>query len=228
MCSTLVCEHKYSEDMPLRSYEWRCKMREMGFFWISQGHQLVIFEKYITMSNLYKHFKYIFPRKHISVSCMSWYVHMYTTHTHTNLTALFPGVPTWASNRKVKPIWILLKQETAAVASAGPYIQVCTSIQTDNHASTPAVCYFYSRMPFLPHNQQHHSIVYICTNTYTNTHIYIHCESKNKTPNSCNINSISIDRFLKFTLAIQKTAWTTVHNCSNKEKLSQQNAVLVQ
>jgi len=34
------------------------------------------------------------------------------TYTHTHLTALFPGLPRWASTRKVKPIWILLKQET--------------------------------------------------------------------------------------------------------------------
>ena len=33
-------------------------------------------------------------------------------HTHTCLTALFPGLCRWASTRKVKPIWILLKQET--------------------------------------------------------------------------------------------------------------------
>jgi len=43
------------------------------------------------------------------------------THTHTRLTALCPGLPRWACTRKVKPIWILLKQETVAVASAGPY-----------------------------------------------------------------------------------------------------------
>jgi len=39
--------------------------------------------------------------------------------TYTRLTALFPGLPGWAGTRKIKPIWILLKQET--VASAGPY-----------------------------------------------------------------------------------------------------------
>ena len=30
-------------------------------------------------------------------------------YTHTHLTAIFPGLPRWASTRKVKPIWILLK-----------------------------------------------------------------------------------------------------------------------
>ena len=32
------------------------------------------------------------------------------THTHTRSTALCPGLPGWAGTRKVKPIWILLKQ----------------------------------------------------------------------------------------------------------------------
>jgi len=36
------------------------------------------------------------------------------THTHTHLTALFPGLPRWAGTRKVKPIWILMKQETVS------------------------------------------------------------------------------------------------------------------
>ena len=40
------------------------------------------------------------------------------THTHTHLTALFPGLPGWASTRKVKPIWILRKQETVSGKSA--------------------------------------------------------------------------------------------------------------
>ena len=36
------------------------------------------------------------------------------THTHTRLTAIFPGLPRSAGTRKVKPIWILLKQETVS------------------------------------------------------------------------------------------------------------------
>jgi len=36
-------------------------------------------------------------------------------------------------------------------------MQVCTSLQTDNHASTPPLSVFTGRMPFLPPNQQHQS-----------------------------------------------------------------------
>ena len=35
------------------------------------------------------------------------------THTHL-FNGPFPGLPRWAGTRKVKPIWILLKQETVS------------------------------------------------------------------------------------------------------------------
>jgi len=35
--------------------------------------------------------------------------------------------------------------------------QVCTSLQTDNHASTPQLSFFTGRMPFLLPNQQRQS-----------------------------------------------------------------------
>ena len=34
------------------------------------------------------------------------------------------------------------------------HMQVCTSLQTDNHASTQPLSFFTGRMPFLPPNQQ--------------------------------------------------------------------------
>jgi len=37
------------------------------------------------------------------------------------------------------------------------HMQVCTSLLTDNHASTPSLCFFTGRMPFLPPNQQRQS-----------------------------------------------------------------------
>jgi len=36
-------------------------------------------------------------------------------------------------------------------------MKVCTSLQTDNHASTPPLSFFTGRMPFLPPNQPHQS-----------------------------------------------------------------------
>jgi len=46
------------------------------------------------------------------------------THTHTRLRALFPGLPGWAGTRKVKTIWILLKQET--VSGSGISWAICS------------------------------------------------------------------------------------------------------
>jgi len=37
------------------------------------------------------------------------------------------------------------------------HMQVCTSLQADNHASTPPLSFFTGRMLFLPPNQQHQS-----------------------------------------------------------------------
>jgi len=34
------------------------------------------------------------------------------------------------------------------------HMQVCISLQTDNHAITPPLSFFTGRMPFLPPNQQ--------------------------------------------------------------------------
>jgi len=36
-------------------------------------------------------------------------------------------------------------------------MQVCTLLQTGNHASTPPLSFFTGRMPFLPPNQQRES-----------------------------------------------------------------------
>jgi len=35
------------------------------------------------------------------------------------------------------------------------HMQVCTSLQTDNHGSAPPLSFFTSWMPFQPPNQQH-------------------------------------------------------------------------
>jgi len=37
------------------------------------------------------------------------------------------------------------------------HMQVCISLQTDNHASTPPLKFFTGRVPFLPPNQQRQS-----------------------------------------------------------------------
>ena len=79
------------------------------------------------------------------------------THTHTRLTALCPGLPEWAGNRKAKPIWILLKQET--VSGSGISWAICKSAPRSRQITTSAPhrsVFFTGRMPFLPPN--HNSV----------------------------------------------------------------------
>ena len=60
------------------------------------------------------------PQKFVSIpSCLT------VTHTHTRSTAPFPGLSRWAVTRKVKPVWILLKQET--MSGSGISWAICKS-----------------------------------------------------------------------------------------------------
>jgi len=79
------------------------------------------------------------------------------THTHTRLTALFPGLPGWASTRKVKPIGILLKQET--VSGSGISWAIYKSAPCSRQITTPEpqLSFFTGQMPFLPPNRQRQS-----------------------------------------------------------------------
>ena len=71
------------------------------------------------------------------------------THTHTHVTALCPGLPAWASTRKLTPIWILLKQET--VSGSGISWAICKSAPRSRQITMPAPhrSVFY-RMDALP------------------------------------------------------------------------------
>ena len=57
-------------------------------------------------------------------------------HIHTRLTVFFPGLPGWASTRKAKPNWILLKQET--VSGSGISWAICKSAHRSRQITTPA------------------------------------------------------------------------------------------
>jgi len=78
------------------------------------------------------------------------------THTHT-FNGPFPRLPGWAGTRKVKPIWILLKQET--VSGSGISWAMYKSAPHYRQITTPAPhnSVFTGRVPFLPPNQQRQS-----------------------------------------------------------------------
>ena len=120
-------------------------------------------------------------------------------HTHTRLMALFPGLPRWASTRKVKPIWILLKQET--VSGSGISWTICKSAPCSKQITMPAPhrsVFFIGRMPFLPPNQQCQS-----TEGKIHTHIrrkYIHTHQV-KTDKTRKLLSIK-DRFTELSFYV--------------------------
>ena len=62
--------------------------------------------------------------------------------------ALCPGLPRWAGTRKVKPIWILLKQETES--GSGISWAVCKSVPRSRQPAS----HHSSFLPCLPPNQQ--------------------------------------------------------------------------
>ena len=79
-------------------------------------------------------------------TCQS--INQYNIHTHTRLMALCPGLPGSASTRKVKPIWILLKaRDSEWQWHQLGHMQVCTSLQTDNRASTPPLSFLQAGCP---------------------------------------------------------------------------------
>ena len=77
------------------------------------------------------------------------------THTHTHLTALCPGLST--SRYQLGKTNLDFTGARDSEWHQLGQMQVCTSLQTDNNASTPPLSFFTGRMPFLPHNQQHQS-----------------------------------------------------------------------
>jgi len=104
--------------------------------WIAQ-FDWVLSTLYIVRPRFYGRFC-IHHCVYYTVCCVEvlrlWSAH-YNTHTHTRLTALCPGLPGWAGTRKVKPIWILLKQET--VSNSGISWDICKSAPCSRHITTP-------------------------------------------------------------------------------------------
>jgi len=74
---------------------------------------------------------------------IQWHDKYITAHTHTRLTALCPGLPGRAGTGKIKPIWILLKQEV--VSGSGISWAICKSAPRSRQITVPA---------------RHHSVIY--------------------------------------------------------------------
>ena len=75
-----------------------------------------------------------------AISCLIKHIHTqqyrtYLCRTYTHLMAFFPGLPGWAGTRKVKPIWILLKQET--VSGSDISWDICKSASRSRQITMP-------------------------------------------------------------------------------------------
>ena len=75
-----------------------------------------------------------------AISCLIKHIHTqqyrtYLCRTYTHLMAFFPGLPGWAGTRKVKPIWILLKQET--VSGSDISWDICKSASRSTQITMP-------------------------------------------------------------------------------------------
>jgi len=63
---------------------------------------------------------------------------LWSTQTHTHpFNGPFPGLPRWAVTRKVKPIWILLKQETVSSSGSGISWALCKSAPRSRQITMP-------------------------------------------------------------------------------------------
>jgi len=64
-------------------------------------------------------------------------IDIHYTHTYTHrFNGPFPGQPRWAGTRKVKPVWILLKQVTSS--GSGISWAICKSAPCSRQITTPA------------------------------------------------------------------------------------------
>ena len=99
------------------------------------------------------------------------------TRIPARLTALCPGLPGWAGTRKVKPNWILLKQET--VSGSGIRWAICKSAPCSRQITTPAPHHsVFCRPDALPAAQptasKHWRYKAIMTQSVTNVHTVHH------------------------------------------------------
>ena len=83
----------------------------------------------VNLSDSYDH-------KYLIFRLFSYFHSSNQQHTHTHLMALFPGLPGWAGTRKVKPVWILLKQES--VSGSGISWAMCKSAPSCRQITMPA------------------------------------------------------------------------------------------
>ena len=77
----------------------------------------------------------------------------YNMHTYTHTHNPLSGTTRVSRYQKGKTYLDFTEARDSEWHQLG-HMQICTLLQTDNHASTPPLSFFTGRMPFLPPNQQ--------------------------------------------------------------------------
>ena len=81
------------------------------------------------------------------------FTHLHNTHTHTRLMALFPGLPMGQYQKGKTNLDFTGARDSEWQWHQLDHIQVCTSLQTDNHAGTPPLSSLQAGCPScLPSN----------------------------------------------------------------------------
>ena len=93
-------------------------------------------------------------------------------HTHTPFSRTTQGGPVLERWNQSGFYWN--KRQSEWQWHKLGYMQVCTSLQTDNHTSTSPLKFFTGRMPFLPPTQQRQS-----TESNSPIHYYQYCDNCN-------------------------------------------------
>ena len=113
---------------------------------------------------------------------------------YIRLTALFPGLPKWATTRTVKPIWILLKQET--VSGSGISWAICKSAPHTRQITTPAPHHSVFLQAGCPSCRPTNSIKALKASDkiYEKWHRNIHCRQNGY--NCCHNTEVFLWRYL--------------------------------
>ena len=92
---------------------------------------------------------FVTAREGFLVHSQQCYLHQSHTHTHTRLTALCLGLPRWADTRmKGKTnLDFTEARDSEWQWHQLEHMQVCTSLQTDNHTSTPPLSFLQAGCP---------------------------------------------------------------------------------
>ena len=96
------------------------------------------------------------------------------------------------------------------------HMQVCTLLQTDNHANTPPLSFFTGRMPFLPPYQQRQS-----TDASTD-----YCNWVQYTNNKCSLPAKKSGNLLKSNIAPTFCSKINGHHVTNSRPSSSKSSSL--